>query len=732
MTCVWLLQTATAQENLIKNPGFEEKGASMGAPPNWTTRADSSGKISITDGEVHAGQCAIAIPPNSAIEQRTEALQAGAYVARCWVKSQADQPVTFLIQDPNRPWAVYTCAETKVSRGQWVQVQAFCDLDRPGTLSLTLGGLSKEFRLYHGVSGEMGAAIVADDFELFRYEPKFPDSLPPLSVWELKQESGQMLDWPGKKGWSKVEESSHLFSETPVVQARNLVGSVRSSDGALLLYGIQPAGLKARCVIVPSPALPSAKCTLVREKERTGLRVSSKNGDHAYTAWFTSKGLLRIEPTQVSKFRVKNCQLRYGLLPSFVGTDICYAPAKMEGGPEFNIPSTQWFVGLGEGRDNMLVAVWEKDSQAVSVGLSGQGKRRIIDSLSIDTSESGFWLSLVEHDNLWHEEPLKEDWLSEYVPISWQSPFPANWTSHFFVTTGGRPSFRTPNMEYSFPIAYAKTRMWGVWFEDWNHYPFFFDGQRAVFHFEKTFVPNGEAIIYFLRPAAADLFSPCEILEQALGSDKAAELLDFDANQLRKLKYSTPDKFMYDRPVCATTTRLSKIKQGEKPTVGVDLATHLYEFIREIRGRVDQYGSFFDEMNNYLVKEESSHAELREYIAELQGMVKEAQSKAKGIYATPLSEVQKKTDSMKVLLKEGKGDGFDCGSLDVRNTAGDQDDLCRRYNRLILRLTQTAALKCGDSHEKALIAKHIWDESRRVLRRPTRWEARRTLYFFEP
>ena len=57
---------------------------------------------------------------------------------------------------------------------------------------------------------------------------------------------------------------------------------------------------------------------------------------------------------------------------------------------------------------------------------------------------------------------------------------------------------------------------------------------------------------------------------------------------------------MYDRPVCATTTRLSKIKQDDKATVGMNLATHLYEFIREIRGRVDQYAAFFEEMRAYL------------------------------------------------------------------------------------------------------------------------------------
>jgi hypothetical protein len=123
---------------------------------------------------------------------------------------------------------------------------------------------------------------------------------------------------------------------------------------------------------------------------------------------------------------------------------------------------------------------------------------------------------------------------------------------------------------------------------------------------------------------------------------------------------------------------------------------------------------------------------LVDYLAGLEKMVSEAQSKSLEIYDTPLPDVQKKIDAMKTLLKEGQGDGFDCGSLDVRGTAGAQDDLCRRYNRLVLRLTQTAGLNCGDSREKAIIAKEIWDRSRQVLRRPTRWEPRRTLYFFEP
>jgi hypothetical protein len=723
---------AAAELNLLKNPGFEETAPGLDNSANWSTTADSARKAAVTDREAHGGQHAIAIATHSALEQKVDSVLPGAYLARCWVKSESEQAVTFLLQNPDRPWTAYTCAELKVPKDQWVQIEAFCAVDQDGSLTLTLGGMSQEFRSYHGAGAEMGAPIVADDFELVRYQPKSPARPTPIAVWDSKKELGATFDWSAKDRWSLIENAAHTFAGTPVLQGRHLVGVVRQSDGGLAIYSAQTGGLKPRCVIAPSPTLQSPKCALVQTNDRTGIRVSSGTGDRFYVAWFTTNGLVSVEANRVPHFQVQDCRLRYGLLPSFAGTDLCYVPAKMPGAKEFSIPSTRWFVGLVDGNESMLVAVWKTDSQAVSLGLSGAGENRLIDSLSIATDTAGFSLSFVEHTSIWHREPLKEDWLGEYVPIGWERPFPARWMCHFFVTPGGQPSFRQPCMDYSFPIANAKTRMWGVWFEDWNHYPFFFDGPRAIFHFEKTFIPNGDALIYFLEPAAADIYSPCEIVEQALGRDEAAAMFDFDANRIRRLKYSTPDQFRYDRPVCATTTRLSKIRQDEKATVGVNLATHLYEFIREIRSRVDQYGAFFAEMRSYLGSEEKAHPELRDYLAELERMVTEAQSKSKEIYETPLSSVQKKTDTMKKLLQDGKGDGFDCGDLDVRGPAGSQDDLCRHYNRLVMRLAQTAALKCGDSPKKAVIAKYIWDQSRAVLRQPTRWESRRTLYFFEP
>ena len=694
---------ASAQPNLLQNAGFEEPADTAGGPPHWNTGDGSSGKPQVTETGYHSGRHAVALPPHSALEQTVGSAKAGAYIARAWVKSEVDQTIALLVQDTNQAWVGYACAEIKVPKDQWVQIETLCALDREGNLTLTLGELSKDFRLYHGVSAQTRYPILVDDLELVRNVPRT----------------------------APVEASANSAAGALRISSARLVGMVRTNDGSLEISSVVGGQLKPRCTVVPSTPITAAKCSVVAENNRKGLRVNSENGDRSYTAWFTPEGLVSIVADHVPQFQVKDCRLRYGLLPSFVGTDILYAPAKMEG-KQFDLPSTQWLVGLVDGNDSMLVTVWESDTQAVSLGLAGEGDNRLIDSITIATAKAGFHLSLVDHTNIWHREALKEDWLGDYTPIEWERSFPARWMCQFFVTPATKPTFRQPNMAYAFPIANARTRQWGLWFEDWNNYPFYFDGPRTIFHFDKTFVPNGDALIYFLEPAAADLYSPCEIVEQALGRERALALFDLDANRLRKLSYSTPDDFMYDRPVCATTTSLTRIRQDEKFTVGLNYATHLYEFIREIRRRLDQYGAFFVQVQDYLASEKTAHPELKEYLEEMESMVADAQSRSINIYATPLAAVQTKTDEIKKVLLEKDGDGFSFGNLDCRSTAGSQDDLCRHYNRFVMRLVQTAALNCGDSPQKAIVAKHLWDESRIMLRQPTRWESRRTLYFFEP
>ena len=281
---------ATAEQNLLKNPGFEEGNSQAESVPNWVTVADSASKARLTEEEAHTGHKAIAIPANTAIEQKVDSLDPGAYLARGWIKSEAEQYVTFLLRNPERPWAAYACAEIRVPRGQWTRLEVFCPLDQRGALTLTLGGMSKEFHLYHGTAQDMTAPIIADDFELVRYQGGTPA---PVTVWDATTTQGAPLDWSARSGWARMSGAARSFVGTPVIESGPLAGVVRQSDGALVVYSVADGTSGQRCAIVPSPALPSGRCSSLQENNRTGIRVSSDSGDRFYTAWFTANGLIQ-------------------------------------------------------------------------------------------------------------------------------------------------------------------------------------------------------------------------------------------------------------------------------------------------------------------------------------------------------------------------------------------------------------------------------------------------------
>src|SRR4029079_18211541 len=103
------------------------------------------------------------------------------------------------------------------------------------------------------------------------------------------------LSAAAKAEWRAVEKSGQTFAGTPIVQARQILGSVRKSDGALMLYVEHEGTLKPRCLMIPSAALTGSSCTMVDSDGRTGIRISSASGDRSYTAWFTSNGVVSIE-----------------------------------------------------------------------------------------------------------------------------------------------------------------------------------------------------------------------------------------------------------------------------------------------------------------------------------------------------------------------------------------------------------------------------------------------------
>jgi len=96
-------------------------------------------------------------------------------------------------------------------------------------VTLTLGGMSKAFRFLPWRSRGTRSTIIADDFELIRYEPKPPaEARATGGVGTAKMEPARLIEWPAKDQWAKIESPTHTFLlETPVILGRHLAGAVR-------------------------------------------------------------------------------------------------------------------------------------------------------------------------------------------------------------------------------------------------------------------------------------------------------------------------------------------------------------------------------------------------------------------------------------------------------------------------------------------------------------------------
>src|SRR2546428_268133 len=67
---------AQAQENLLKNPGFEEGASKEDRLPNWTSLAEGAGRAQLSDKQAKSGRQCVAIPAHTAVEQRVEKAEA--------------------------------------------------------------------------------------------------------------------------------------------------------------------------------------------------------------------------------------------------------------------------------------------------------------------------------------------------------------------------------------------------------------------------------------------------------------------------------------------------------------------------------------------------------------------------------------------------------------------------------------------------------------------------------
>ena len=165
--CSWHSRSPLRAPRRISSeiPGLK-KLESLGS--RFGDRKCAAGSAILARQGPHNGQHSLALPSHTAVEQRSESCPAGAYLIRAWIKSEAEQAVTILVQNSDRPWLAYSCSEHKIPKNQWVQVHTFCSVDEAGPLTVTIGAMTEEFQQPWRRT-ELASPILLDDCELIRF-----------------------------------------------------------------------------------------------------------------------------------------------------------------------------------------------------------------------------------------------------------------------------------------------------------------------------------------------------------------------------------------------------------------------------------------------------------------------------------------------------------------------------------------------------------------------------------
>ncbi len=556
-----------------------------------------------------------------------------------------------------------------------------------------------------------------------------------VSVWLPKETLPAKMGLVKTQEWRAVplDDLPRSVRGNPVMASETVLASFEAETGAVGLYSRVGDRLQKRGVAVLEPTCRPATYRLVPGDARTGpgveIHAPSRKGSAqtkpACTVYLNQAGIFEFRPGRSARLTIKDSQLAYGIVPSYVGVDLVFDPRDHVDADRLHVPSMNLFVGLVAGGDCMMVATWPAGDQSTKLGLTTEGARRTIGRFTIDPSGGSVYLSYLTCPGIWHAEELKDTHLERDTEIGWKRPFDARWIGRFFIGP--------ERIHYPFYFRHGKKKVWGRCIRGWYHYPLWFEKDKTTIHFEKKFPPEGELLIYHLErqsapaPDSTGVLSPVAVMRRALGADVADKLLDLDGIEPRAV-------LEHGNAVCAMTDQLTQIfkagqevKERSKVT---RLADDVATFITRIRERAYEFDEFARRLKAFLKAQTLTDPTFsREAFAVIIRRITEIERLLKGAMPrVSLEEVRGWTDQIKALsseVREGNKEkcialGFKCRSI-----ASTQDDLVRGLSIRAIGIMEAAARAGVVSPERVKLAERIIVDARRVLRHPTCWEPSR-------
>jgi hypothetical protein len=242
-------------------------------------------------------------------------------------------------------------------------------------------------------------------------------------------------------GWRQVPEdtTNHPFSGDVLLMNDKLAVLLRKQGLGPEVYTKTADSLKQRAALCYLGSASSSTGLLeglkVVENTSAGVTVEATAKDAAgavLTFCLTAgEAILRMESSQSGGFLEMRSMSRYVVVPDYFGNDMVYSPA---GSRDRCLPAENFCLSLLDGRDAMLMSVWQSNEQ--DVWLRG-GSAKVGESSTRIRCLKGkrIWLAFFETPSIWQ--------VREASNGDWKPPFPAKWRCSLTSESGVAKSWDT-------------------------------------------------------------------------------------------------------------------------------------------------------------------------------------------------------------------------------------------------------------------------------------------------
>jgi len=217
---------------------------------------------------------------------------------------------------------------------------------------------------------------------------------------------------------------THRFSGDAAILNGKLAVVVRPKTGGIEVYSLAAKKPVLRASLVCTAGRSSTaggigKLAIV-ENASSAVTVSASFGTQSPAAiklrLTTGASILEIQPPRANSTLTVVTKARYVVVPDFFANDMIFDPKSLTG---VGLPAENFFLNLLEGRDAIMMCVWQPRRLSASAAIAGSGKETNRCSNRIECIRSkSVWLAFLEGAGIWHEGPSNSDW---------KPPFAAKW-----------------------------------------------------------------------------------------------------------------------------------------------------------------------------------------------------------------------------------------------------------------------------------------------------------------